>query len=509
MKKYVFLLIATGLMTHFAAPAQLRGPGIGFFRACSDVGSPQIEGHAVYRGPAQEYLVTGSGSNIWFGEDSFTLLWKEMEKDFIIQARFAFPAEGTEPHRKAGLMIRDDLSPSARHVSCVVHGNGLTSLQFRTAQGADMEEVKFGITAPDMLQLEKKGNRFTMSVARFGELYTRETVEVELDEHMLAGLFVCAHNDTVTEQALFSNVRVFGTAPDDLVQYESYLGSLLEVMDVETGHRKVLDGAAGSWQAPNWTPDGKFLIYNWGGLLYRYDLELRKSSVLPTGFADNNNNDHVLSFDGTHIGISHQAREDGGQSVIYTLPAGGGIPERVTPESPSYLHGWSPDSRFLVYTGGRNGNYDIYRIPVEGGKETRLTDSPALDDGPEYSPDGKYIYFNSARTGTMQIWRMEPDGSNQTQLTFDPYHDWFPHVSPDNRWILFLSFPEEVPADSHPFYKRVYLRIMAVQDLEEGIPGDLEPRVVGYLYGGQGTINVPGWSPDSKKVAFISNGIFE
>jgi Tol biopolymer transport system component len=187
--------------------------------------------------------------------------------------------------------------------------------------------------------------------------------------------------------------------------------------------------------------------------------------------------------------------------VVYTLPLEGGTPTRITPESPSYLHGWSTDNRYLVYTGGRDDVYNIYRIPVEGGQEEKLTDEPTLDDGPEYSPDGKYIYFNSARTGTMQIWRMDTEGGNPTQLTFDEYNDWFPHVSPDNKWIVFISFPKEVPADSHPFYKRVYLRIMSVEEMK--------PRVIGYLYGGQGSINVPSWSPDSKKIAFISNGLFQ
>ena len=272
-----------------------------------------------------------------------------MEGDFIFQARFRFLGEGTDPHRKAGLMIRTDLSADAPHVSCVIHGDGLTSLQYRRRAGEDMEEVKFELTAPDMIQLEKRGDRFTMSAARFGEPYTHRSIEVGLGEELLAGLFICAHNDTVTEDALFSNVRVFGTAPDDLVQYESYLGSLLEVMEVETGHRRILDGAPGSWQAPNWTSDGRYLIYNADGLLYRYDLSLRESRVLPTGFADSNNNDHVLSFDGNRIGISHHAPEDQGRSVIYTLPAGGGTPARVTPESPSYLHGWSPDSRKVAF----------------------------------------------------------------------------------------------------------------------------------------------------------------
>ncbi len=489
------------LMTHLSMKGQSGGQRIGIFSAINDVGSPAIKGTASYTEPGQVYELSGSGENIWFGEDSFSFLWKKMDGDFMIQARVDFLGEGSHLHRKTGMMIRSGFASNAAHVSCTVHGDGLTALQYRRQAGEDMEEVKFELSGPDVIQLEKKGNIYTMSVAFAGELYVEKSIEVTLDGDLAAGLFVCSHNDAVSESVQFRNVRMFGTAPETLVQYQDYLGSLLEVMDVETGLRKVLDGAEGSWQAPNWTPDGKALIYNADGLLYRYDLESRKSEILPTGFANRNNNDHVISFDGTQMAISHHAKEDDGQSVVYTLPIEGGSPKRITPQSPSYLHGWSADDRFLVYTAGRNGAYDIYRIPVTGGEEVQLTDLPTLDDGPEYSPDGKYIYFNSARSGTMQIWRMDPDGGNQTQLTFDQYNNWFPHVSPDNKWIAFISFPPEVPAGDHPFYKRVYLRLMSVDEMK--------PRVIAYVYGGQGTMNVPSWSPDSKKIAFVSNGIFK
>ncbi|UCH14840.1 MAG: TolB family protein, partial [Bacteroidales bacterium] len=206
---------------------------------------------------------------------------------------------------------------------------------------------------------------------------------------------------------------------------------------------------------------------------------------------------HVLSFDGKLLGISHHSAEDSGYSIVYTLPAEGGKPERITAKGPSYLHGWSPDGEYLIYTGGRNGNYDIYKISRHEKQEIRLTSAAGLDDGSEYTPDGKYIYFNSNRTGTMQIWRMRPDGSEQEQITFDELNDWFPHISPDGKQIVFLSFPAEVSPDDHPFYKHVYIRTLPVN-------GE-KPKIIAYVYGGQGTINVPCWSPDIKKIAFISN----
>jgi len=482
--------------------AHIFETGIGSFDRFSDIGAPEISGKAIYNEPSQTYNITGSGQNIWFGQDSFSFLSKKMNGDFIIQTKFKFLGEGHELHRKTGLMIRKSTASNSPVIACTVHGDGLASLQYRLALGDTMKEVKFDIKGPDVLQLEKKGNTYIMSVAHFGEVFQIEKLEnIDLGTDLLAGLFVCAHTNKFSEEVVFSNTRVFNTAPEDLVQYKTYLGSLLEVMDVTTGHREVVASAEGSWQAPNWTPDGKTLIYNASGKLYNFDLSTRESTVLNTDFANKNNNDHVLTFDGKQIGISHQTAETNGQSVVYTVPVSGGVPKRITEKSPSYFHGWSPDNQFLLYTGERNGDFDIYKNSKDGGKEIQLTNVKGLDDGAEYSSDGKNIYFCSTRTGKMQVWRMDPDGKNQKQLTFDGMNNWFPHVSPDNKWLVFISFPKEVPADKHPFYERVYLRLMPI--------AGGEAKVIGYLYGGQGTMNVPSWSPDSKKISFISNGIFQ
>ncbi|NVK32982.1 MAG: TolB family protein, partial [Rhodobacteraceae bacterium] len=163
----------------------------------------------------------------------------------------------------------------------------------------------------------------------------------------------------------------------------------------------------------------------------------------------------------------------------------------------SYLHGWTPDKSTMIFTGQRNDKFNLFTVDVKSGNETQLTNEETLDDGPEYSPDGKYIFFNSVRTGTMKLWRMDANGKNPVQLTTDEYNDWFPHISPDGKWIVFISFPADMDPTEHPFYKHCLLRIMPY---EGG-----EPRVIGYVYGGQGTINVPSWSPDSKEIAFVSN----
>ena len=471
---------------------------IGVLANTSDVGAPKLKGQTLYSATDQTYTLTGGGTNMWGNADEFHFAYKKIQGDFIVRAQVTFLGDGVDPHRKVGWSIRPTLAKNGQHVSAEIHGDGLTSLQYRRVIDGITEEMNSKDNAPDVVQLERQGNTYVMSTAKFGAPFTRVVLEnFSLPDEVFVGIFVCAHNPEVLEQAVYSNIRIVKPAPKDLVPYRDYLGSNLEIMDVATGQRKILMQAPNSLQAPNWTIDGKTLIYNSEGKLYNFDLATNRSSELNTGFAVKNNNDHVLTFDGKTLGISHHSTDDDGQSIIYYLPATGGEPIRVTDTGPSYFHGWSPDGETMVFTGGRNNKYDIYAIPKAGGKEKRLTDSPGLNDGPEYSPDGQYIYFNSNRSGKMQIWRMKSDGKNQEQLTDDEYNNWFPHLSPDGKQLVMISFPSDIDPNDHPFYKHVYLRTMPA---EGGTP-----KVIGYLYGGQGTINVPSWSPDGKKIAFVSN----
>ncbi len=499
------LIISTATLS---SPQQkLRGDqragvvkSLGLFEGQADVGKVNQTGSGIYDGEKEQYTVAGSGSNMWGDRDEFHFVWKRMRGNFILTARTAFIGKGVEAHRKIGWIIRPGLETDSAQVSAVVHGDGLTSLQFRRTKGTVMEEIKSKVTAPDVVQLERKGKTYVMSVARFGEPFVTEQVaDVALSDEVYVGLFVCSHNNNVIEKATFNDVRITRPVKDGFVPYRDYIGSKLELLDVQSGHRKVIYSVSDSLQAPNWTRDGRALIYNRNGRLYRFDLARKSTVVIDTGFAVNNNNDHVLSFNGKMIGISNHSKEDDNKSIIYVLPAEGGKLTRITPKGPSYLHGWSPDGKSLIYTGQRNGEFDIYKISFPGGNESRLTTAQGLDDGPEYSPDGKYIYFNSTRTGTMQIWRMKPDGSHQERITNDDYNNWFPHISPNGQWICFLSFSKDVAPGDHPFYKRVYIRLMPT--------GGGQPKVIAYVYGGQGTINVPSWSPDSKRVAFVSNTI--
>ncbi len=463
-----------------------------------DVGNPKQKGSYQFDKKMQKFTLEGSGYNVWFDRDEFYFVPQKVEGDFILSANLNFLGEGVDAHRKIGLMIRNSNAENAVYMDGAIHGDGLTSLQYRETQGGETLEKASETKAPGFVQVERKGNEFFFRISKDGQpLEEVGKVELEMDDQVLAGMFISSHNADVKEKAQFWNVRLEKPAAEGVDGYQTQSPSRLEILDVETGLREVIYETDTHIEAPNWSRNGKFLIYNSGGKLYRFDLKKRKSEVINTGNVTNNNNDHGISFDGNMLAISSGTNDNGtSHSIVYTVPVKGGTPKRITDEGPSYWHGWSPDGHWLSYCAERNGNYDVYKIPANGGQEIRLTTAEGLDDGPEFSPDGKYIYFNSTRTGMMQIWRMKPDGSNQEQVTKDNFQNWFAHPSPNNSQMIMISYPPEVPAASHPHNKRVMLRTIPV--------GGGEIKSVAFLYGGQGTLNVPSWSPDSKKVAFVS-----
>ena len=507
------LALLTGCIMSFITTQSLSRP-LGQFEDHADIGAPKLAGDATYNAASQEYVFTAGGINIWNSSDQFHFAWRKLQGDFILQARVEFLGSG-ETHRKAGWMVRKSLDADSPYIDGVIHGDtmmhgdGGVRLQHRSTTAAITEQSDNITDDADVIQLERRGNVYIVSAAKFGEPYSVRTIEnIDLGNDVYVGLFLCSHNGEAITHAVFRDVRIIIPAKPDFKPYHDYIGSQLELLDVASGHRQIIYSSADPFEAPNWTHDGQALFFNSSGAdpdkrgrLYRFNLATRKPVMIDTGFAHHLNNDHVLSFDGSMVGISDQTT-DQGESTIFTLPSSGGIPKRITPLTPSYLHSWSPDGKYLLYTGGRKDqkeiHWDIYRAPSDGsGTEVKLTKSSGLNDGPEFSRDGQYIYFNSTRSGKMQIWRMKADGSEQTQLTNDAYNNWFPHVSPDGKWLCIISYVDEITPTDHPYYKHVYLRLMPI---EGGTP-----KVVAYAYGGQGTINVPSWSPDGKMIAFVSN----
>ncbi len=272
--------------------------------------------------------------------------------------------------------------------------------------------------------------------------------------------------------------------------------SHITVMTADGRSKEVIYTSPRNLQAPNWSPDGSYLLLNGGGKLWRMPATGGEPRQIEAGSLKNINNDHGIAPDGKTFALS------AGQ--IYILPADGGSPRQVTQQVPSYFHGFSPDGKTLAYCARRGDNFDLYAISADGGDEHRLTTHAGYDDGPDYSPDGRFIYFNSDRSGSWDIWRIPadgagPDDSRAERVTSDEYEDWFPHPSPDGKWMVFLSFPRGTKG--HPANQEVVLRLMP-------LPGDrLAPapiREIEHLFGGQGTMNVNSWSPDSSRFAYVT-----
>jgi len=501
MKTLIILMLSSLLNI-----ASAQNTPVGIFQANSDIGNPKNPGSAAYDKADQSYTLKGSGYNIWFERDEFHYLFNKIKGDFILTANFEFIGKGTNPHRKTGWMVRETTDAKSSHISATLHGSGLTVLQWRVSTGAAMRDPQDEIFAKDSLynviQIERAGKNITMKAAHNGK--PLETIGSHVMENMpdevLVGPFICSHDSDIVEAVKIWNVRIDQPVADNYDMYNSpALGCRLETMTIADGKRKVIFEKPGRFEAPNWMPDGKKLLFNMDGLLFKIPVDGGEIEKLNTDFANNINNDHGISFNGKLLAISNSLK--GGASGVYILPLEGGVPKLVTEKTPSYWHGWAPNNKEVVYVAMRNGKtvYNIYRNSIEGGKEVALTDIQTGQhvDGCEYSPDGKFIYYNGHYTGTMQIWKIKPDGSGREQLTSDNYNNWFPHISPDGKWILMISFPPDIDPNSHPGYKRVMLRIMPITGGE--------PRILAYLYGGQGTINVPSWSPDSKQIAFVSN----
>jgi hypothetical protein len=462
------------------------------FHGHGDIGVVGKKGAEVFDPVHGAYLISGGGANMWFTNDAFHFVWTRMTGSVAIAANVSWPEPGGNAHRKACLLIRQTLEPGSPYVDVALHGNGLTSLQFRETLGGLTHEIQANVTAPKRIRLERQGDFVAMSAEMAGGALESAGAfyKIHFQEPFYVGLGVCAHDDAVVEKAAFANVELTATRPTGAAK--PGLESALELVPIGSKDRRVVYHTRDRIEAPNWSRDGQSLFFNSKGRIYKLPATGGEPHAIDTGFANRCNNDHGLSPDGTMFAISDQSQER--RSLIYLVPVAGGAPRRITTAGPSYWHGWSPDGTTLAFCGERNGEFDIYTTPVTGGVETRLTTSPGLDDGPDYSPDGQFIYFNSERSGKMQIWRMKPDGRQQEQVSFDEFNNWFPHPSPDGKWLAFLSYAKDVKG--HPENEDVVLRLMPI--------GGGPIQVLAKLFGGQGTLNVPSWSPDSRTVAFVS-----
>ncbi len=487
-------------------PAALAGAAaaanpVGLFTDHTDVGAVLHPGSARYDAETTSYTLTGSGENMWYAADNFQFVWKQMTGDLALSASIKFPTPGGNKHRKAVLMVRQSLSPGSPMVDLALHGDGLTSLQFRDTNGGVTHEIESAVSAPERVRLERRDDfLYAFVSAADGKLHPAgAAIKLPFSGPVYVGLGVSAHDKDRSETAVFSDVRL---EPPAALTGAPTLWSVLETVNVASTDRRVAYLAPTHFEAPNWSHDGTFLLVNRSetdtGRIVHLDwnaerLAATHPTLIPSGDQVHINNDHGLSPDNTELAISDNSAPDH-NSRVYLLPVIGGAPREITPTGPSYWHGWSPDGKTLAFVGERSGEFDIYTVSTAGGPQTRLTTAPGLDDGPEYSPDGKTIFFCSVRSGHMQLWQMNADGSAQQQLFTENTDDWFPHISPDGKLIAFVAFPPHT--EGHPPNKDVDLRVL---DLATH-----QTRTLARLFGGQGTMNVPSWAPDSQRLAFVS-----
>jgi Tol biopolymer transport system component len=495
------LILIIGVLIVALSPKRViaqPNESIGLFEGHGDVGTVLHAGSAEFDSGNGHYTLTASGENMWFKADAFQFVWKKLSGDVAVSADISFVGQGGNPHRKAVVMVRQSLDPDSAYADIALHGVGLTALQYREETGATTQEIQSNISAPKRVRIVKRGDYVYMSLGSDDNMQIAGGwIPIPNTGTFYVGIGLCSHDKDVVEKAVFSNVMVESLSPASAASPPK-LYSTLETVVIASTDRQVVYIAPERFEAPNWTHDGASFIFNRNGLLQRLAVSGGEPQNIDTGVANHCNNDHGISPDSKWIALSDNSQADH-QSLVYIVPFEGGKPRRITQNSPSYWHGWSPDGKTLAFVGQRNGDFDIYTISTEGGAETRLTTAKGLDDGPEYSPDGKYIYFNSERTGIMQIWRMRPDGSGQEQVFSDEMNNWFPHISPDGKWMVFLSYDKSVTG--HPENKDVMLRLMS---LDEKNASEKKITVLAKLFGGQGTINVPSWSPDSLKLAFVS-----
>jgi Periplasmic component of the Tol biopolymer transport system len=490
---FIAACLFTGLLAAQSSPGKL-----GLFEGQADIGKVTPAGTAKYSPKAGAYTLTAAGYDLWAAEDDFHFVWKKLAGDQVLTADIDFPVKTGNHHRyrKAVLMFRQSLDPDSAYADVAVHGAGMTALQYRRAKGAATQDIEINTASPSRVRLEKRGDVFTMFVAENGGALHQvgASIKLRFDEPFLVGIGVCAHSTSEAEKAVFSNVELKPvTEPANPAKLALY--STLQTISIADSARQatvLVSEKDHRLMAPNWSRDGKTIVFTQGSAIALVPASGGTVRNLDIGGLVSCSGSHGFSPDGKLFALSC-ATPDRNDRRVFIIPSEGGSPRQLT-ENTGYFHSWSPDGRTILYTRGNKGTLTIYSMSVDGGPETALTSGKGVDDDPDYSPDGKYIYFNTDRWGGNQIARMLPDGGGVEQMTFDEHKNWTPHPSPDGKSIVFLSYDPSVT--THAANKDIALRILT--------PADGKIRTLVNLVGGDGTMNVANWSPDSKSITFVS-----
>ena len=478
-----------------------------------DIGAVTVAGSA---GAADGVFTLKGTLDIWGTNDGFHFAWQPVQGDVVLVARVTgMDNPGKVDHAKASLCLRESLDGGSRCVTqCITPVDG-TQFTYRATTNEKAVRIYPDAVTPKpsvpkgafpcWLKLVRRGNEFSGYESLDGETWLLTgTIKLDLKADAFIGIASSSHTKDTLTTSVFDHVKLSKPGVGAGMQRAKNRLSQLTTIGIDGSDKRVIYETHDGIEAPNWSPDGKWLVINSHGALLLIPADgSAKPEVISIGDVKGANNDHVLSPDGKTIYFSASGH-------IYAVPFAGGQPRRISNDQPPerqfkyYLHGVSPDEKTLAYAGVEIengdpwGRIDLFTIPAAGGPDARLTNTPAPDDGPEYSSDGQWIYFNSELNakipGHAQCYRMKPDGTGIEQLTHDDRVNWFPHISPDGKWVVYISFPPGTV--KHPADKDVILRRMKPD-------GSGQTDIIAFN-GGQGTINVNSWSPDSKRFAFVA-----
>jgi len=498
---------------------------IGIFDGQSDIGSALVPGSSSYNTATRQYTLTSAGYNIWYTRDEFRYLWKKMSGDVSLAADVSFPDPKGYSDRKAVLVIRQSLDDDSKEAMIGQHGGGLIHLAQRPERHAMMidAQFRFGGTLAKItakrIGIEKRGDSIAIFISLTGEPMHQlgPPITLHFDGPFYVGIGFTSHLPVTPDTAVLSNVVLENTAgrlemaqvmTASSARTQQQLRSHLFIYDLRDGSTHQVYSADGIWEAPNWSPDGSYLISNSNNGLYKFMLKPDGTAepqklAIPAEYRINN--DKAISPDGKRLAFS-ATLPPGRSSQVFLADADGSNARLMVSPTPSYFHGWSPDGKILAFVAQRNnsGQYDVYRIPAAGGAEEQLNSNVHHDDGPDYSPDGRWLYINSDRSGKEAIWRFPasgagPNDAKAEMVVSDAMEDWFPHISPDGKKMVYIGYPTGT-ATHDPRNAAVQIKLVTIANGKVAATS----KTLVEATGGQGTLNVNSWAPDSMRFAYIS-----
>lgn len=384
------------------AASQAQQPqDLGPFATISDVGEVSRKTLATYERSSGIYFISAAGENMWGERDAFGFVWKEMKGDASIGARVKFMGKSAQPHRKAGVMLRQSLAPDSIYVDAVVHGDGLTSLQYRAETAGPTREIQCAQEAPTALRLEKRGDYIQLFTANEDGVFfaTGCQIKLVLGAKFMAGLAVCAHDNAAFENARFSSVTV-GLPPER----RNVRVSAIEMVPLDSLDRRILWFSSSRLEVPSFTAKGDAVCFREDGQLKILSLVGRSE---PRLVGADNLADCEPVAPPISAGQRVVSRVDGGRSQIWLEPTDGKAKQLTRDSRNHWTPRMAPDALSFVSMAGNAkvvegrpgaGDYLLTQRQLADGTERVLAQfyggAGSLGIAP-WSADGKRIIFVS------------------------------------------------------------------------------------------------------------------